>query len=361
MKFKDILDTLDIDETFNKEQKTKNKQHNSVDQNITHKAKLQLQADVLHLPTSSSGNKYLLVVLDLGTHLFDIEPLQVLNAKECLSALKEIQERAYIGELEEPEKITTDAGAEFQGSFNDYLRNRNIFHRFTSAGRSNQLASINNLCKQLGRLFMGYLNQANENNKKGTKAIYSDLDDIIETVRKELNEFRKVKLPKHPTLYKYEVFNPDSESKFQVGDYVNRRFDKNQDVFGYKWSDHRTRAGDYTIDKVSRRIEKIIYMNDKPYYRYILEGLPNIAFYDYQLIKSKVQHSTEIVKELIARRKNKNSVLEYLIQFRTETKPQAKKNKNWQTKDDLIKQGLEIYINDYDSKHPFRPRKKKKN
>lgn len=360
MKFKEITDSLGIDKTFNKESRTRNKRKktNSVDQNITHEARIQLEADVLHLPASSSGNKYLLVVVDLATRMFDIEPIQVLNSKNCLEALKEIEERDYIGELEAPEKLTTDGGAEFKGTLHNYLYDNNIFHRFTSAGRSNQLSVINNLCKQLGRLFMGYLNTVNQKNKKGTRSIYSDWDDIIDEVREELNKFRERKLPKHPTLFKYEYFNPITEPTYNVGDYVYRRLDKNEDVFGYKWSDHKTRAGDFTIDRVSRKVVKIIYMNDNPYYRYILEGLPNIAFYDYQLIKSNVEYSTEIVKTLIDRRRNKAGVLEYLIQFRNETKREALKNKNWQTIDELKEQDLDIYIDAYDDIHPFRPRRK---
>lgn len=363
MKFKDILEELEIDETFNKEQRTKkaNKKYNSVDENITHEAKIQFQADVLHLPKTTQGNKYLLIVVDIATRTFDIEPMKILNSESCLEALKQIQKRKYIGELKAPLKISTDGGAEFQKDVKDYLWKKNIFHRVTSAGRSNQLSIVNSLCKELGRLFMGYLNKKNEENVEGVKKIYSDWDKIVNTVRIELNKFRRVQLPKNPTEYEYNEFNFKAKPKFHQGDLVHRRLDKNEDVFGYKWSGYKSRAGDYTIDKSVKKIEKVIYMNDEPYHRYILEGLPNIAFYDYQLIKSDALEPTYILNQFIDRRTNKTTgELEYLLQFRGETEKQAIKNQEWQTLKSLLKQGLDIYIKAYDKDHPIRPTRNKK-
>ena len=46
-------------------------------------------------------------------------------------------------------------------------------------------------------------------------------------------------------------------------------------------------------------------MNDKPYYRYLLEGIPNASFSEYQLIPSKKKNNKYKVKKIIGKRINK--------------------------------------------------------
>jgi hypothetical protein len=40
-------------------------------------------------------------------------------------------------------------------------------------------------------------------------------------------------------------------------------------------------------------------MTDEPYFRYILEGMPNVSYSEYELIKSKEKETKYIVKDII--------------------------------------------------------------
>jgi hypothetical protein len=130
-KFKDLLDELEIDETFTKTKRRKQSEYNHVKDNIPMKANQNMMADILFLP-NDNGYKYLLVVVDLATDKFDMEPLKTKKAFEVLLAMKRMFERPYI---ERPEaSIKTDDGNEFKEVFQIYLYNNNILHK-NSIGR----------------------------------------------------------------------------------------------------------------------------------------------------------------------------------------------------------------------------------
>ena len=78
--FKDILDKLNIDEKFTTKSK-KLKDKNKFINNIVAEKDWNYQADLLHLPTTKHGFKYLLVVTDIATRNFDFEPMK--TTKSC--------------------------------------------------------------------------------------------------------------------------------------------------------------------------------------------------------------------------------------------------------------------------------------
>jgi hypothetical protein len=73
--FKELLDELEIDETFTKTKRRKQTEYNHVKDNIPMKANQNMMADILFLP-NDNGYKYLLVVVDLATDKFGMEPLK---------------------------------------------------------------------------------------------------------------------------------------------------------------------------------------------------------------------------------------------------------------------------------------------
>ena len=82
--------------------------------------------DILVLPTTEEGFNGLLVVVDLGSHMFDMEPIKFKTSDHLLKALQEIYKR---GILKKPEySMATDDGSEWKGSFNKWLYDNSIFH-----------------------------------------------------------------------------------------------------------------------------------------------------------------------------------------------------------------------------------------
>jgi hypothetical protein len=97
------------------------------------------QADVLFLPSSKYGYKYLLVVVDNYTRLFDAQPLKTKDSDAIVKALKKIYNRDI---LKKPKMIEFDSGKEFKGSTKRYLEDEDIKYKYAMTGRHRQLALV---------------------------------------------------------------------------------------------------------------------------------------------------------------------------------------------------------------------------
>ena len=112
---KKILQDLGIDETFQKKPKRAKKAYSNFADNLPPIADYNFMADTLHMPTDKKGYSYLVVVVDLATHEFDMEPIKNLNSDEAPAAIKTMFKRKYI---KKPyATLATDGDAEFKGSF----------------------------------------------------------------------------------------------------------------------------------------------------------------------------------------------------------------------------------------------------
>ena len=332
-----ILKLLNIDESFTKKKNEKQKDFNHIKNNIPLIEDYNFMADLLELPETKNKNKYLLAVVDLATDEFDIEPLKNKTPKDVLNGLKAMFKRTYI---KKPYgSISTDNGNEFKGIFHKWMIDENIFHKVNIPNRHTQMANVEALNKQLGRLFNGYMNKQEEQTRK----VYKNWDDIIDIVRKELNNHRKKKLTKYD-LNDYPVVDIEKQPKFKVGDIVHHNLEWAENALGHKQSTPNFRVGDYRYNKVPKKIIKVIYMNDKPYYRYLLEGIPNASFSEYQLIQSKEKETKYKVKQIIGKRKNKNGI-EYLIWW----SGYKKANSSWEPENQLIEDGVKPLIDKYNN------------
>jgi hypothetical protein len=85
-----------------------------------------IQADLLMLPMTNDGYRYLLTVIDIWSNYIDFEPLKTKTAKETLAAIKTIFNRKYLNEPKA--SIKTDSGREFLESFDQYFKKQKIAH-----------------------------------------------------------------------------------------------------------------------------------------------------------------------------------------------------------------------------------------
>ena len=72
--------------------------------------------------------------------------------------------------------IRTDSGNEFKGVFQKYLYDESILHTVPeNLAVTNNLANVESLNRQLGRIFNGYMNKKEEETGK----VYRRMDNIL--------------------------------------------------------------------------------------------------------------------------------------------------------------------------------------
>lgn len=291
-KFAGLLKILDIDET-NTKPIPKEKTFNKVKDTTTLIKGNNQQIDILYLPTTYRGFKYLLTAVDLADNACDFEPMKNREASDVLEAYKEMNKRPYIKIAKVT--ITTDSGGEFRGVFHKFLNQHNIFHRVGIPDRHKQTANVENLNKQLGRLINGYLNKKEEETGK----TQTNWIPLLPRIRDKLNEIREVKVPKDINTYEYPIADGTEtigkgktkrtinvDAKFKIGDKVYYKSEVPLTALGVKQNTKNFRVGDRRWNMEPKKITKILLYPAPTYYRYMLEGLPNVSYVEKELRKA---------------------------------------------------------------------------
>ena len=329
-----LLKDLKISEFFTKHPR-KAKQFTHVKDNIPREKALNYMADLLSLPKTQKGFKYLLVMTDLSTNEFDVEEMKTKTADATLEAMKNIFKR---GILKQPySSIQTDNGGEFMGSFQQYLKAHNIYHGKSLPDRHSQQSNVERLNRELGRIFNGYMNKVEEETGKP----YSEWTDILDIVREKLNEIRKVAEQNTATV-DYKFPNVTKGPKYEVGEMVYRLLDAPTNALGHPQPTKQFRVGDYVWEKHPRKIEAVYYYSDPVPYRYKLAGIKNASFTERQLKPSEETEEKFIVNKIVGKRKNKGKI-EYLVRW----KGLKKSDDTWEPYENLIEDGLEDYIDEF--------------
>jgi hypothetical protein len=307
-----ILQELKINETYTKPPKIK-KEFSKVKDNIPLKADFNFMADILELPQTKKGFQYLLVVVDLATDEFDIEQLKTKESKTVLKAMLKMFKRKHI---KKPyASIRTDGGPEFQDEFAKYCYENSILHKVGISGRHQQMANVERLNRELGRLFNGYMNAVEEE----TGRTFREWVEIVPKVREMLNEYRK-KPEGDPFTDIYEAPDVSIQPKYKEGDIVYRISEKPLDALGRKQPTQNFRAGDYRWDITPRKIVKVVRYSGKVPIRYILENLSNVAYAENELKPAKEKEAMYQVQSVKAKR-TVNGVKELLIKWKGYKKP----------------------------------------
>jgi hypothetical protein len=289
-----ILKELKINEKYSKPVKIK-KEFSRVKDNIPLKADYNMMADLLELPETKKGYKYLLVVVDLATDEFDIEPITNNKSLTVVDAMKRMFKRRYI---KKPyASIRTDGGAEFKDAFDKFCYENNILHKIGVAGRHQQTANVERLNRELGRLIIGYLNSVEEKELK----TFKEWVEIVPKIRTMLNDFRK-KPEGDPFTDIYPTVDLKKQPKYKEGDVVYRMSEKPLDALGRKQPTQNFRMGDYRWDIVPRKIVRVLRYAGKVPIRYILENLPNVAYAEYELMPAEEKEALYIVESVKAKR-----------------------------------------------------------
>ena len=238
-------------------------------------------ADLLILPTEKFGYKYLLVIVDIWSGTFDMEPMKTKTAQATKQAFLNILKRKYINE-NNMASIRTDSGSEFKGQFFDFLKSNNILHRPSIPGRHKQLSKIDNLIRTISKFINGYMNQIEYTTKKRSVKWL----EMLEIVRVELNKINKIPDGNPYSLKIYDKYQTtiNKKQKFKVNDIVIRKLDHPQNMLGKNQNTPQFRTGDlrWEIHKPRKIMKVLTYPNNT---RYLIEGLRNVSFTEKELRK----------------------------------------------------------------------------
>jgi len=333
-----LLNKLGIDEFFTRDY-SKQRIFNKIKDNIPLERGYNYMADLLFLPKTKDGFQYCLVVVDLATDQFDIEPIKTKDAKAVLEAFKTMLKRKYI--VKPKVSLTTDSGTEFKASFDKYLVQQHIDHRVGLPNRHKQLANVESLNKQLGRLFNGYMNMK----ELQTKTIYNEWTDILTTIRTDLNKIRK-KETISPFDAKPPKFDLKANPKFKVGDIVHYKLDWAENALGHKQPTPNFRMGDYKYSPIPKRIMNVLLFPKYPTFRYVLEGMPNVSYSEYELLPARAGETETkySIKQIIGKKKERG-IIYYLVWWRG----YLKKESTWEIEKNLIEDGAKGLLDTYNA------------
>lgn len=336
-KFKNIFEQLNIDDYLTKPPKVDKKIQNRIKNNTFLFPHMNYMMDLLFLPTTKEGYKYLLCIVDLADDQCDFEPVGNKKPETILQGMKNIFKRSYI---EKPKfSIRTDDGAEFKSVVDDWFYNNSILHR-TSPPYSHKIPNVENLNKQIGMILNLYMNSI----ENATGETYREWTDIIPTIRVELNKMRRITPEKLKEMRQLQIKNtPDFDMlkpNFKVGDIVMHKLYHPLNALGEKQATTNFRQGDIRWSKPVK-IVKIIEMSDKPYIRYKVEGIQNASFSENEL-KIMNPNPKKLAIKKILEKKGENPV-KYLVWF----EHQKKLNAVWMTEKQLIDKGYKTQIDDF--------------
>ena len=330
-----LMKKLNIDETFTK-RPTKGK-YDTIKENTLPVGGYNYMSDLLELPITKEGYKYLLVVVDIWNNNFDIEPMKSKTASDTLDAFKTIIKRQF---TKMPKaSIRTDNGNEFKGSFKAFLTEHDILHRVALPYRHKQMSNVESLNALLGRIFMTYL--TNKELEFGKQ--YKEWTDILKKVRIELNNARYSPDDIDPYNTDHIPYNIE-EPKFKKGDIVAKKMEVPKNLFGKVEADTKFRKGDLRFNP-HEKLKIVKVLNYPQNNRYVLNNYPNVSYTQNELKPVEQKEEYFLVKEIINKK-----ILKGKIYYRVWWKNKFKKESTWELESNLLKDGLKDYIDYYNSK-----------
>ena len=316
-----------MDETYTKlHNKVK---YDNVKANIPPLEDYNFQADLLMLPETSKGFKYLLVVVDLWSDEFDCEPLKTKEPTNVLKGLQRIFKGKY---LKKPyATLGTDGGTEFKGVFHSYLYENSIFHKVGMPYRHKQQGNAENLNRLLGRFLNNYMNKMEEETKK----TYTEWTDILPQLITELNLIRK-RPDENPFTYNYAQPNFDKKPKYKIGDLVYYKLDAPLNHLGHR-EGGKFRQGDLRYNKFEpRKIIRVLFYPKN--IRYMLENMHRVSYTEDELLPANNETGSKYKVRKIIGRKTEQGIIKYLVWW----SGYLKKDATWEPKTELIKDGVEV-------------------
>lgn len=114
------------------------------------------QLDILYLPTTDDGYKYLLLIIDCYNNLAEARPLKVQYMSEIIKQINDIYKKSKL--LKKPRLIMSDN--QFNNTiYKKWCEKNNINYQFAYPLRHSQLSHINRLCQTIGTALIKLMEQ----------------------------------------------------------------------------------------------------------------------------------------------------------------------------------------------------------
>lgn len=325
--YNEILEDFGVSEKFTK-LVTKPK-FDKVRDNIAPLEDVNLQCDLLMLPETDDGDKYLFTIVDLWSTEIDCRPLKTKSAENVLKALKSVLKGDHINALK---RLRSDGGSEFKGDFHGYLYDNGIIHSVALPYRHKQTGTIENVNRLISRFLVSYMS----NNKTSN---WTDID-----LPKLMTELNKVRKQEDEDPYTYEYAVPLLKVPiYKVGDVVIRKLDHPIDEDNNLTNTANFRTGDLRYDKFQPR--KIVSVFNYPNnVRYMLEGIKQASYTEDELLPAEEDASFFNVRKIWNKRRIGKET-----HYRVWYKGELKKQSQWIPKKQLIEDGFQDEIDEYEN------------
>lgn len=300
------------------------------------------QVDLLFLPYDEN-NKYLLVCVDVATHTVDAFPLKTKNAETVKDALEKIYKGKY---LKRPKYLEVDDGSEFKGAFKSFYEKNDVKMVVKLPGRSRQQSVVEYMNGLISSIIQRYqIAQELHSGVPFVKWVH-----LIKPIIQELNKnFQK---ETKETIEEAGRCEGPSCALLNIGEPVRVILDKPQDFTTKKRLNGSFRIGDIRWNPEIKTIKNVQLEPNQPA-MYEIKGLPKVRYTKNQLQKVNSNevlppvHKDTLFKfeKIIDKRKFKNKI-QYLIKW----KNYPSSENSWESRTELIKDGLEDEIKKFDKK-----------
>jgi hypothetical protein len=296
---------------------------------------MQHQMDVLYLPETDEGYKYLLNIIDLYTKKVDFEPLKSIKQIDIIKALDNIYKRKI---LRLPFLLmSSDNGKEFGADVSKYFYKKNIGYKRSEPYKHSQNAVIEAFNREMSKILNLYMFYK----EREEGHIYKNWSDIIEDLRGILNEDKKPK--KFNMDEEIKMFKtPYKNNKFNIGDLVYYKSQVPLNSFFEPQPTKNFRKGDIRYNQPKKIIN--IFLYPRGIIKYKLEGVNRTVYDENDLLKADEKNIKYIVEKIKGKKTIKNKV-HYLIKWK------GYKEETYEPKTSLIKDGFKEHIDKYEKEN----------
>lgn len=236
------------------------------------------QADLLFMP-NDEGNKYMLVVIDIGSRKVDAEPLKDKTSETVLSAFKNIYKRKT---LNIPKRMEVDDGSEFKGVVKKFFTEKKVFVRVAKPGRHRQQGLVERMNQTIAKALFKRMAAQELLTDETSREWVEDLPKLIKLLNSYAAKRKKQKEPTAP------VCKGDSCSLLLPGTKVRAIMEQPRDPVTNKLLPGKFRSTDLRWDPKERVIRQIV----------IKPGFPPMYLLDGNVGKNKIEPITYTKNQL---------------------------------------------------------------
>jgi hypothetical protein len=176
-----------------------------------------------------------------------------------------------------------------------------------------------------------------------TNKPYNEWTDLLPQIRKVLNKYRK-KPDGDPYELKH-ILKTDKIPKYKIGDIVIPKLEVPKNSSGKTETTESFRNGDVRFD-TNYKLKIVRVLNYPNNNRYILNTLPNVSYVEEELILASDSDEEYHAVKTIIDVKTEKKIKYYKIHW----VKMLKKDSTWVSEAQLLEDGLDQYIEDFNDK-----------